>query len=50
MRITTLSFQIADRPGQRGGKQQHDDQEILELVEELQPQRTRPGFDQPVLH
>jgi hypothetical protein len=32
-----------------GGTQLQDDQEVLELVEKLQPQRTRLGFDQPVL-
>ncbi len=29
-------FQIAHRPGQYGRKQQHDDQEVLELIEEFQ--------------
>ena len=39
---------VADRTGQRGCADQHDHQQILELVEELQQSRARRLFLEPV--
>ena len=42
-------LQVANDPGESGGKQQDDDQEVLELIDELEPERTRCRFDHFVL-
>ena len=41
-------LEVANGPRQPGGKQQHDNQEVFELVDKFQPQRSRRGFQQPI--
>ncbi len=40
---------IADEAGQHRANQQHDDEQVAELVDEQQPRRTPRGLDQAVV-